>query len=294
MQTFSTIIQGNAYQKTLLAFLEERFTYLSGNEWEQCICLGRVLVNGQNQVSAYHLQVGDSVEFLPGDLFTGEEPEVDTSYQIIYEDEYLFAVDKPGNLPVHPTARYKTHNLVSLLQKTKDYRESYLVHRLDRETSGIVLFSKQKEFTHKLARLFQNRKITKTYLVYVWGSFPIAKYTKGYILADHKSQVRKKKLFSWQAQELGKYAATSFFKVEEKYGISRLLAQPYTGRLHQIRATLCSLPQDHRSRRVGRDSFSVLIIALLTLALGFSTGLIRRPKKTGVFYANIFRGCEEA
>lgn len=233
-----SVVRGNEHGQSVIQFLTKRFTYLKKDEWLDLIGEERILVNHSTIVAEYCLKVGDLIEFHAGQL-DGKEPSVDRNYRILYEDEWLFAVEKSGNIPVHPSGRYRKNALTIVIQEK--YPESYIVHRLDRETSGIVLFSKDKQFTHKLSRLFEKHQIQKTYLVYVHGSFPEYLEAEGSIGPDHQSKIRKKKKFSNAVVEDGRYCKTNFKKITEKNGISYLYAIPQTGRIHQIRASLESL-----------------------------------------------------
>lgn len=177
------------------------------------------------------------------------EPKVDSSFDVLYEDNYIFAINKSSNLPVHPAGRYRKNNLSSILNNLLDQLQNskrplaLITNRIDRETSGIVLFAKDKKTANFLNKLFSSHNIKKKYIVYVEGSFPDSLLTEGYITRDPNSKIRKKKMFTEkcvEGEECWK-SQTTFYKIEEKHNISKLFATPITGRIHQIRATLCSL-----------------------------------------------------
>ena len=161
------------------------------------------------------------------------EPDVDRSISILYEDDWLVAVNKPGNLPVHPSGRYFNNTLVTMLADQYG-RAAYPVHRLDRETSGVILLA----FDGKSAgRLFRSMR-SKEYLALVHGNFPeeelVVDLPLGY---DSGSAVRKKRK-AWPGGT--ESATTRFRKVLAAGDLSLVRCFPETGRLHQIRAHLLS------------------------------------------------------
>src|SRR5580700_8713776 len=101
-----------------------------------------------------------------------DETPVPLDIPVLYEDEHLLAVAKPANLPVHPTARYHKNTLIKLLQAARpDCAFLSLGHRLDRETSGVILISKTRACDRALKRLLERRTgVKKTYLAITWGT----------------------------------------------------------------------------------------------------------------------------
>jgi 23S rRNA pseudouridine1911/1915/1917 synthase len=99
-----------------------------------------------------------------------DETPVPTDIGVVYEDEHILAVDKPANLPVHPTARYHHNTLIKLLQASRPGEWLSLGHRIDRETSGVLLITKSPESDRALKRLLERRVgIEKRYFAITWG-----------------------------------------------------------------------------------------------------------------------------
>ncbi|TGK05334.1 RluA family pseudouridine synthase [Leptospira langatensis] len=231
-------------------FLANRFTYQSRSLWRKTLEEGKILVQGKIAKASYLLKEGEEILYLPGEI---EEPEVQREFKVLYEDERFFAVEKPGDLPVHGAGRYRKNNLVDIIEVDPRFQRPYLIHRLDRETSGVVLFGKDPDAAFRGSDLFANRKIRKTYIAYVWGSFPKKKKAIGFLFTDPSSQIRKKRAFAFEErrkdlqvpEEELESSETSFLKLGEGMHqgkvFSKLLCLPKTGRLHQIRATLFSL-----------------------------------------------------
>ncbi len=219
--------------KTLADWLEQRFTYHSRDEWASLIGEGRVLRNGNAAQVDSVLAVDDLVEYHPLSL---EEPTVDAEYSIVYEDNDLFAVNKPPNLPCHPGGKFFKHTLWFLLRSK--YPGARIINRLDRETSGIVLVAKDKRAARLLGRQFERRQVQKEYLVLVEGQFPDTMQADG-VLVSADSVVRKKRAFQRDGE--GESCSTRFRCLERFDGMSLVHVELGTGRMHQIRASLCSL-----------------------------------------------------
>ncbi len=222
----------------LIDFLIKKFTYLSEQEWRIEISNKNLSIVNRNTVEDYILMQSDVIQFSRNSY---SEPEIDKDYKIVYESENLLIINKPGNLPVHPAGRYKENTLLSLLLKDFGFTELFPAHRLDRETSGIQIFAKNKKTASVIQKHFEERVIKKKYIVYVHGNFPDFLNAKGYLRKDENSLIRKKKKFSEIFTENSTPCDTIFQLISKENQISKVLAIPITGKNHQIRATLFSL-----------------------------------------------------
>lgn len=139
---------------------------------------------------------------------------------IIYEDDWLLAADKPSGLLVIPTPKKETRTLTSILNEDlKERGLSYRLHpchRLDRETSGIIIYAKGKSIQKKMMDLFKEKKLRKSYIVFVRGHLP---GSQGQI----KSPIE------------GKSAITEYKTIAKKKDFDIVEATPVTGRTNQIR-----------------------------------------------------------
>ena len=100
-----------------------------------------------------------------------DELAVPTNLPVIYEDEHLFAISKPAGVPVHPTARYHRNTVVKLLAVTRQGEYFTLAHRLDRETSGVLLLAKTREADRGIKKQLEKRTtVDKRYLAITWGA----------------------------------------------------------------------------------------------------------------------------
>ncbi len=210
-----------------------RFTYLTKDQWRQEILAGKLSLDGVVVTDpATTLRGG---EMLAWDGSGIVEPEVDDRITILYEDEWFVAVNKTGNLPVHPSGRYFNNTLVALLEDRYG-RKVYPVHRIDRETSGVILLAFDGKSAGALSESLA--KGSKEYLALVHGNFPDEEMIVDLPLGRDSESAVSKKRKAWPGGT--QKALTRFRKVLTAGDISLVRCFPETGRLHQIRAHLLS------------------------------------------------------
>lgn len=238
-----TVATGEAGQ-SVLGLLGTRFSYLGRAQWRRHIRQKRLLLNCCPTVAHARLRAGDLLEFHPPSL---PEPAVRRNYRVLYEDEQILAIDKPPNLPCHPGGRYFRHTLWAFLKDHTHLGRPIFVHRIDRETSGIVMVAKTPAAAAALRRQFEDGTVEKSYLCVVEGKFPLETVeARGYLFPDVNSPVRKKQRFSTDLP-VGRFAGsarwchTTFCGRAVHGGLSLVAARPHTGRCHQIRASLHGL-----------------------------------------------------
>ena len=230
------------------AFLKHRYQKKSREQIKRALDTGAITI-GRN---VPHFQVGKikpSTSLLYGDevrVLTEKspEPEVNFDYKILYEDEALFVINKPSNLPVHPAGKFFFNTLITHL-KTQGFtrpldedRDFYLVHRIDKETSGVMVLVKEREFSNKLAAQFADRSTEKTYLAITHGRIEKDKFSVDLAIGhDPHAPVNLKQACIPESE--GGYPSLTHFKVLERRGNFTLVeCTPKTGRQHQIRVHL--------------------------------------------------------
>jgi len=236
----SSIINTNEAGIRLDSWLSKTFPYFSRSKWQAEVTLKNVLINGKSTKPSKILCSGNVVS-----LITDEEnePDVNKSYSIIEENDNFTVVDKPPNISMHPTGAYYHNTLLSILQKDLN-KKLYVVHRLDRETSGVTILAANVETAKNLSKQFINKTVKKEYIVAVHGEILCNMSCKGYIKFDRNSILKKKmKFIADESANLNSpdYSYTEFELIKSKNGFSVLKAKPQTGRLHQIRATMLGI-----------------------------------------------------
>ena len=218
------------------AFLAKTFPYRSRTNWAAFVRAGRIQLNDSPARPGRALRGGDRIQYLPDPR---PEPRVSRAYRVIHEDASTLAIRKPANLPVHPSGRYFMNTLLLMLlaERSEDLGSTNLriVHRLDRETSGVILFGKGRDAAASLARQFETRSVRKRYLAIVHGSPGEERFeVNAPIGRDTESPVRK----AMTVRSEGAAARTRFQVLRRGPAHALVLARPLTGRLHQIRVHL--------------------------------------------------------
>jgi 23S rRNA pseudouridine1911/1915/1917 synthase len=163
----------------------------------------------------------------------------EASIPILFEDDALVIVNKPGNLLSHPTDKIQRHTVLGLLRHSRpDLGSLHLLHRLDRETSGVLALAKNRTAARVWTEAMEARQIHKEYLAVVQG-VPVSK--KGRVDWPIGREGREIKVRQWVNVPGAVPAATRYEVLETSGAISLLRAYPETGRLHQIRVHLSAL-----------------------------------------------------
>lgn len=242
--------------RPILDYLSGRYTYLSRDQWIERIAEGRITYEDAPVTPETIVAQGGTVTY---DVPPFPQPDANFDYTIIYEDEWLVAVNKPANLRVHGEGRFMMANLTHHIREehVPPYPNLTLINRLDADTSGVVLMGKTKEVVREMSRLFEHKQIDKTYLALVHGvpnpSSDTIDAPIGYI--ENKKYAKTGRVpRSWVnaprvRDAITKYEVSEQFAVQSKQPIadycvlftdtcSLLRLTPQTGRTHQLRVHL--------------------------------------------------------
>ncbi|MGQ9657193.1 MAG: RluA family pseudouridine synthase [Fimbriimonadales bacterium] len=228
-------------------YLSEHHPEISRARWQEWIAYGQVRVNGQPITKpAYRLRAGDIVDYtLPPD----RPPDYDLTPEaipvpILYEDEHLLVVDKPRGLTVHPAPGHAHGTLVNALlahsptlaQSSAAFRPG-IVHRLDKDTTGLLVVAKTDRAHARLSSALQRHAIERIYCALVWGVPRHPHFTVDRPIGRHPVQRKKMAALNAEAVAAGKARpARTHFTVQEAFRDCALLAARLeTGRTHQVR-----------------------------------------------------------
>ena len=223
-------------------FLMHRIENATRNRIQNAIEAGNVLVNDKVIKSSYKVKPFDVISVvLPHPPRDTEVYPEDIPLDILYEDDDVILVNKPAGMVVHPGFNNYTGTLVNALafhiqqlpQLPGNEGRPGLVHRIDKDTSGLLLISKNEASLTQLARQFFDHSIARKYIALVWGDLVEDGTVTGYI----GRSIKDRRVMDIYADETkGKWSVTHY-KVLERFGYVTLIeCQLETGRTHQIRA----------------------------------------------------------
>jgi 23S rRNA pseudouridine1911/1915/1917 synthase len=219
-------------------FLTQRLPHVSRSKIQNAIKAGSILVNDKTTKNNYLVKPNDVIRVLlpkpPVEIHIFPQ---NIPINIIYEDELLIVINKEAGMVVHPGYNNydKTllHALLYHFEKTNQQVQPYLVHRIDKDTSGVIVVAKDEFAQIHLAKQFFEHSIHRKYIALIWGNLDEEEgIIEGYIGRSPKD---RRQFILYDDESRGKYSKT-FYRVLERYGFATLVECTLaTGRTHQIR-----------------------------------------------------------
>lgn len=263
---------------SVLAFLCERFPAVSEPVWQSRLQRGLVLAaNGESLAAGDRCQCGDTIHYYRE---WPQEIPIPFTETILHRDEHILVVDKPHFLPVIPAGRFVQQSLLVRLKKSTGIDTLSPIHRIDKDTAGLVLFSVNPASRDAYQALFRTRAVTKMY-----HAIAPALGQREWPLRYGSRLVEDERFFRTREVAGEPNSETMITVLQRRDGLALYTLQPITGRKHQLRVQLAALgapivndPLYPQVLTVAEDDFS-RPLQLLAHALAFTDPLTGAPRQ---------------
>ncbi|MGD8316129.1 MAG: RluA family pseudouridine synthase [Myxococcales bacterium] len=212
-------------------FVQHRIPRLSRTRAQEIVRACAYRPDGTKRRASERVRAGETVLLVRPPF---EEPNVPLYFDVLYEDDEILAIDKPAGLPVHPSATYHKNTLTRLLRERFGDSAPQIAHRLDRETSGLLLCGRTRAAERALKRDFENRRVRKRYLAIVRGVMPD---DRGCIELP-MDRAREGLHLLMEVTPEGYRAITHYQVVARRPDATLVVLAPESGRQHQLRVHL--------------------------------------------------------
>jgi 23S rRNA pseudouridine1911/1915/1917 synthase len=230
---YTTIISSKCHGQTLLSHLASLYPHSTAQAWQQNLNNGEVTLNGVTATGSESLTSGQTLVWNRPPWI---EPDAPLHFEILFDDPYLLAVNKPSGLPTLPGGGFMENTLLRLVQKHTPNANP--VHRLGRGTSGIVLFAKTPQVASNLTANWNAPRIQKTYRALAQN---IAEHDTYEILTPIGLVPHPRLGSVWAANPSGKPSKSLARVISRNPSTTTFEVSLYSGRPHQIRIHLASI-----------------------------------------------------
>jgi Pseudouridylate synthases, 23S RNA-specific len=235
---FKEVIAAKSDGLALLDHLAPCIPYLTAQTWASLLQSGQIEVDGRRVFDNQILKAGQQLKYTIEDY---QEAAVDCHWQLLWQSEDIFALHKPANLPVSRTTRNVYNTLIQLVRRESPWPDAHLLHRLDLETSGIILLAKTKQGASRWQPKISQLLGRKVYHALVQGKPEWQQREFACALNTRKDSPIRCQMHVCAEGEKGKASATRFKVLSSNTQYSIIECQLLSGRKHQIRAHLAHL-----------------------------------------------------
>ncbi|XP_066934880.1 pseudouridylate synthase RPUSD2-like [Clytia hemisphaerica] len=228
--TFTAHIKKRWLNLKLIELFEREFHMETIEYYENAIKIGKIKVNDQIVTRDRKLTSKDILKTI---VHRHEPPVVHEPFEFLQNDQDMIVINKPASIPVHPCGRYRHNTVVFILGKDHGLERLHTIHRIDRLTSGILMFAKTPEKAKAMETAVHGRNVEKVYYARVEGDFPSES-----IVVEEPLLTMSHKIGVCQVHVDGKPCSTTFHKISFNGKSSLVRCLPRTGRMHQIRVHL--------------------------------------------------------
>ncbi len=232
LKTYSLTIKSKFEGENIITFFKQKFSYISSSIWVEKVLTHNLLVNHKPITTKYTLRTGDLVTH---STQIKREPLINPDVELIFDSTDYSIINKPSPLPMHGCGRYLKNTLENILKLGFPEQSYKIVHRLDSNTTGLVILAKNKNTATYFNNQFATHQITKTYLAWVEGNTPKTFKSEVSIAKTKTSGGKRTTILNELSSE------THFKKLESTTTHTLLEISPKTGRTNQIRLHLAEI-----------------------------------------------------
>lgn len=224
-------------------YVSEIYPELSRTRAQKLIAEGHITVNGGLEKASYRTDTGDVLRIEIPSSTPSHLVSEDIDIAIMYKDQDIIVVDKPAGLTVHPSPTQRSHTLINallphLVDMSGESERPGIVHRLDKDTSGVMVIARNPTAHENLAAQFKQHSVKKIYLALVRGRMTPE---QGVIEAPVGRDTGDRKKMAVTGASRGRHALTRYRVVRHLGDYTLLEVMPQTGRTHQIRVHLAAI-----------------------------------------------------